>query len=152
MKRLTALTIVVGFVLVFGQASFAQHAEHDKKEGMACCEKGMEGGHDMGGHDKKGHGKEMSMTHLVIMHEVEDVDHWLAAWRGEDSRHALFKAHGAEHVHVVKSGENPNVTGLVVAVEDMDKFMAMLESEEGQAAATEDGVKLDTMTILEETR
>ena len=152
MKRLTALTILAGMVLAFSQVTVAQHAEHDKEGGMACCEKGMEGGHEMGAHDKKGHDKEMSKTHLVIMHEVDDVEHWLAAWHGEDSRHALFEAHGADHVHVLTSGENPDLTGLVVAVTDMDKFMAMLESEEGQAAATEDGVRLDTMTILEETR
>ena len=37
--------------------------------------------------------------------------------------------------------------GLVVAVADMDKFMAMLESEEGRAAAAADGVKSDTMVL-----
>ena len=89
-------------------------------------------------------------THLVITHEVDDAEHWLAAWRGEDSRHALFKANGAAHVHTFSSADNPNLTGLVVAVEDMNALNAMLGSDEGMAAAAEDGVRRDTLTVLTE--
>ena len=53
-------------------------------------------------------------------------------------------------MHTFQSGDNPNLTGLVVSVADMDKFMAMLESDEGKAAAAEDGVKADTMVLLVE--
>ena len=88
------------------------------------------------------------MTHLVITHEVEDADVWFAAWRGEDSRHNLFKENGAVHVHTLQSPDNPNLTGLVIAVSDMDALNAMLSSEEGMAAAAEDGVKTDTMIML----
>jgi hypothetical protein len=89
-----------------------------------------------------------SMTHLVITHEVKDADHWLAAWQGEDSRHKLFKANGAAHVHTLQDPDNPNMTGLIIAVADMDALTAMLESEEGQAAAAADGVKPETMKML----
>lgn len=89
----------------------------------------------------------MEMTHVVITHEVEDGEAWQSAWRGEDSRHALFKANGAAHVHTFGDPNNPNMTGLVVAVTDMDALTAMLESEEGVAAATADGVKLDTLVM-----
>lgn len=95
---------------------------------------------------------EASMTHVLITHEVDDAEHWLAAWRGEDSRHKLFTDNGAAHVHTFQDANNPNLTGLVVLVADMDKFMAMLESEEGQAAAAADGVKRDTMVLLVETK
>jgi len=88
------------------------------------------------------------MTHLVITHEVKDAEQWLAAWRGEDSRHKLFKANGAAHVHTLQDPDNPNMTGLVIAVTDMDALMAMLESEDGQAAAEEDGVIPETMNML----
>ena len=88
------------------------------------------------------------MTHLVITHEVEDADVWFAAWRGEDSRQNLFKENGAAHVHTLQSPDNPNLTGLVIAVSDMDALNAMLSSEEGMAAAAEDGVKTDTMIML----
>ncbi len=92
----------------------------------------------------------MAHTHMVIVHEVEDAGKWLAAWRGEDSRHSLFKENGARHVHTFQNADNPNLTGLVVAVSDMDALNAMLGSEEGMAAAAEDGVKADTMTVLSE--
>ena len=89
-------------------------------------------------------------THLIITHEVDDVEHWLAAWRGEESRHALFKANGAAHVHTFTTADNPNLVGLVIAVKDMDALNAMLGSEAGMAAAAEDGVRGDTMTVLKE--
>ena len=89
-------------------------------------------------------------THLMITHEVDDAERWLAAWRGEDNRHALFKANGAKHVHTFRNADNPNLTGLVIAVNDLDALNAMLGSEEGIAAAAEDGVRQDTMTVLTE--
>lgn len=89
-------------------------------------------------------------AHLMILHEVNDTDHWLAAWRGEDSRHKLFIDNGAAQVHIFRSVDKPNLTGLVISVSDMDALQTMLESEEGAAAAAEDGVKMDTMTVLTE--
>lgn len=89
-------------------------------------------------------------AHVMILHEVEDADHWLAAWRGEDSRHRLFTENGAAHVHTFQNAADPNLTGLVIAINDMAAFEAMLASEEGQAAAAEDGVKMDTMIIMSE--
>jgi ketosteroid isomerase-like protein len=87
-------------------------------------------------------------THLMITHEVDDVERWLSAWRGDDSRHALFKANGAAHVHTFTTADNPNLAGLVIAVKDMDALNAMLGSEAGIAAAAEDGVRADTLTVL----
>lgn len=91
---------------------------------------------------------EAPMSHIMISHEVDDADRWMGAWRGEDSRHKLFTDNGAEHVHTFRSADNPNLTGLVISVTDMDALQAMLGSEEGIAAATEDGVKTDTMIVL----
>jgi hypothetical protein len=126
MKRLKFLIPVLFAVLAFGQQSVAD--SHKKEEMMK------------------------SMTHVTIMHEVEDADHWFAAWRGENSRHKMFKAHGAKHVHTLRDPDNPNVTGLIIAVADMDAFTAFLESDEGRAAAAEDGVKMDTMVMLVEAK
>jgi ketosteroid isomerase-like protein len=95
---------------------------------------------------------EAPRTHVMISHEVDDVGKWMAAWRGEESRHKLFMENGAAHVHTFRSAGNPNLTGLVIAANDMDALNAMLASEEGQAAATEDGVRLDTMVILTEAK
>ena len=135
-------------LLSFAAASpaVAQHAEHEEKEGMACCSKHEGGDMDMGGMH------EMKMTHVLITHEVADADAWMAAWTGEDSRHKLFKENGAKHVHTFRSDDNPNLTGLVIAVSDLEKLMAMIESDEGQAAAAADGVKMDTMIMLVEAK
>lgn len=87
---------------------------------------------------------------IAIAHEVGDPEKWLAAWQGPDSRHALFAANGAPHVRVFQSVDNPNLTGLLVDVTDMEAFHAMLQSEEGQAAAAEDTVDFDSMQVLSE--
>lgn len=94
----------------------------------------------------------MEHTHLMITHEVEDGDRWIEAWRGENSRHGLFEANGAMHVHTFRSPDDPNLTGLVVAVHDMAAIEAMLASEEGKAAAAADGVDLDNITLLIEAK
>ena len=86
--------------------------------------------------------------HMLIVHGVADGDHWMAAWSGEDSRHQLFENNGAEHVHTYRSADDPNLTALIVAVSDMAALQAMLESEEGQAAAAEDGVDMESMSVL----
>ncbi|MDH3745856.1 MAG: DUF4440 domain-containing protein [Acidobacteriota bacterium] len=85
---------------------------------------------------------------LMGTHEVEDAAKWLAAWQGEDSRRALFAEHGAPHVSVFQSPDNPNLTGLLIQVSDMEALQALLDSEEGRAAAAEDGVKFDTLRLL----
>jgi ketosteroid isomerase-like protein len=89
-------------------------------------------------------------THVMITHQVEDGDNWLAAWRGADGRRKLFAANGATEVHTFRSADNPNLMGLEFVATDWDAFQAMLQSPEGQAAATEDGVKMDTITIFQE--
>lgn len=92
----------------------------------------------------------MAMSHIMITHGVDDGDRWAAAWTGENSRKNLFKENGAAHVHAFRSADNPNLAGLVIAVKDMDALTAMLESEEGQAAAAEDTVRADTILLLNE--
>jgi uncharacterized protein (TIGR02246 family) len=102
--------------------------------------------------DVKMQAEKMPMTHLMITHEVDDAEKWMAAWRGDDSRHKLFAENGAAHVHTFRSADNPNLTGLVVAVNDLDALNAMLASEEGMAAAAEDGVRRATITVLGEAK
>ncbi|MGB6641460.1 MAG: hypothetical protein WBG67_11835, partial [Thermoanaerobaculia bacterium] len=62
--------------------------------------------------------------------------------------HALFAEHGAPHVRVFQSPDNPNLTGLLVDVADMEAFQAMLASPEGEAAAVEDTVDFATLRVL----
>jgi ketosteroid isomerase-like protein len=82
-------------------------------------------------------------TTVVATHDVKDGDHWLAAWRGENSRHGLFAEHGVANVRVFQNPEQPNQTGLVIDVTDMAALQAMLASEVGATAKAEDGV-IDT--------
>lgn len=87
---------------------------------------------------------------LVFTHEVEDGAHWLAAWKGEDSRHAMFATAGAPKVRTLQSPDNPQLTGLIVTVTDTDALMALLNSPEGVAAKDEDGVRDQTLKVLAE--
>ena len=78
---------------------------------------------------------------LMITHEVKDPDHWLAAWSGSSSRRGMFMEHGAAGVHVMRSTDTPNLTGLMIDVADMDAFNAFMAMPETQAAKKADGVK-----------
>ena len=98
------------------------------------------------------HGEGMDHPHVMILHEVEDAERWLSAWRGENSRHDLFRANGAAHVHTFRSEDEPNLTGLVIAVTDMQALHDMLSSDEGRAAAKQDGVVRDSMSVLMEAK
>jgi ketosteroid isomerase-like protein len=89
-------------------------------------------------------------TTLVVTHDVEDADHWLEAWQGEDSRRGMFAEHGAPHVRVFQSPDEPNQTGLLIDVIDMAAFEAMLSSAEGAAAKAEDGVVDSSMRVYVE--
>ena len=84
---------------------------------------------------------------MFFTHDVEDFDHWRAAWSGENSRHELFAAHGAAGVTVFQNTGKPNQIGLLVDVVDMGAMQAMLESEEGAAAKAEDGVIDESMQV-----
>jgi hypothetical protein len=122
MKRLKLLFPLAFVILAFSQLSAAD--SHKKEEMMK------------------------SMTHVTIMHEVEDADHWFAAWRGEDSRHKMFKANGAKHVHTMQDPDNPNMTGLIIAVADMEAFTAFLQSDR-RGEVTRESRKLGLGTIVE---
>jgi ketosteroid isomerase-like protein len=91
-------------------------------------------------------------TTLVITHDVKDGDRWLAAWQGENSRHGLFAQHGVARVRAFQNPENPNQMGLLVDVNDMAAFEAMLNSDEGAAAKAEDGVIDKSMRVYTEVK
>ena len=91
-------------------------------------------------------------TSLLGTHMVEDGDTWLAAWSGENSRRVDFAQNGAPNVRVFQSPDDPNLTGVLIDVADMDKFQAWLNGEAGTAAKAEDGVKDETIRILAEVK
>lgn len=87
-------------------------------------------------------------TTLTLTHEVEDAEHWLAAWKGDEGRRALFRQHGASSVQVVQNPENPNLTGLVIEVADTAAFKEFMSSPEAAASKSEDGVKDPTLRMF----
>lgn len=93
-----------------------------------------------------------SDTALIATHNVADAATWLNAWQREDSRRNDFLRHGVTEVRVFQHRDNPNLTGLLIELEDLVAFEAFLQSEEGAAAAAADTVKMDTLTILQEVR
>jgi len=93
---------------------------------------------------------DMPVPNLLVTHNVEDAERWLAAWRGPNSRHGLFAQNGAPSVRVFQSAQDPNLTGLLIGVTDMDAFQAMLESPEGAAAKAADGVVDASMRVFTE--
>lgn len=93
---------------------------------------------------------DMPVPNLLVTHNVVDAERWLAAWRGPNSRHGLFAQNGAPSVRVFQSAQDPNLTGLLIGVTDMDAFQAMLESPEGAAAKAADGVVDASMRVFTE--
>lgn len=61
----------------------------------------------------------------------------------------MFKAIGVT-CRNFRDPQNANATGVMVEIPDMAKFQALLQSDEGQKAMREDGLKADTMRMLVE--
>ncbi len=89
---------------------------------------------------------------MMITHEVEDVDRWLAAWTGEDSHRKLFEQNGAPGVHVMRCSDRPDLTGLVVKVADMEAFRAFMDMPETAAAKKAAGVKDKNFHVFTEVK
>jgi ketosteroid isomerase-like protein len=87
---------------------------------------------------------------VIITHEVKNADTWLAAWTGDESREDMFKRNGVLSARSFQCPDKPKHTGLLLQVEDMGAFQAMLESPEGVEAKAEDGVKDRTIMAFAE--
>lgn len=93
------------------------------------------------------------MKTILVFHETENGDHWAKAWHhGEGGRHKMFEKIGVK-ARTFRDPKNANSTGVIVEVPDMktfEEFRALLDSEEGRKAIAEDGLKVETMRVLEE--
>ena len=90
------------------------------------------------------------MATLIIFHEVEDGQHWARSWeKGSGSRHEMFAQIGVT-ARSFKDPENPNSTGLILEVPDMEQFQSFMASEEAKKAMGEDRLKVETMRTLSE--
>ena len=84
------------------------------------------------------------MAMYIAFHEVDDVDHWLHS----PKRQELFGPMGITG-QLFTDPTNPNRVGLIVEVPDMEAFQQLLQSPAGADAMKFDGVRPETMVILE---
>ena len=85
------------------------------------------------------------MATLMVFHEVDDVDHWLAS----PKRAELFGPMGMT-ARTFIDPEKTNRVGLIVEVPDEETFRHALESEEAAEAMKFDGVRPETIVMLVE--
>jgi hypothetical protein len=85
------------------------------------------------------------MATVLAFHEVDDIDKWLSSpKRGE-----VFGARGIT-VRTFRDQKGSNRVGLIMEVPDMSVLQEILETEEAAAAMQHDGVRPETLVILEE--
>ena len=90
------------------------------------------------------------MATLLIFHEVNDGKHWAKAWKkGTGSRQEMFAKYGIK-ARTFKDESNPNSTGVLLEVPDMNKWKEIVSSEDTKKAMAEDGLKVETFKVLSE--
>jgi hypothetical protein len=83
-------------------------------------------------------------THLVI-HDVDDVDHWLSSPKREE----VFGPLGIT-IRTFRGAAGSKQVGLIVEIPDMDAFQKIMSSETGAEAMKFDGVHPETLVMLSE--
>ena len=90
------------------------------------------------------------MTTLIVFHEVEDGQAWANAWqKNVGSRHEMFAKINVT-ARTFRDPDNKNLTGVILDVPDMQQFQTFMESDVAQKAMQEDGIKIETLRILNE--
>jgi hypothetical protein len=85
------------------------------------------------------------MSALLVVHDVDDVDHWLKSPKREE----LMGPRGFT-VRTFVDPADPTRVGLVVEGATLQDFEDMLKSESTAEAMQYDGVRPDTLRVLEE--
>lgn len=85
------------------------------------------------------------MPTLLVFHEVDDVDHWLAS----PKRAEVFGPLGIT-IRTFRDPEGSNRVGLIAEIPDMAAFQEIMESEVGADAMKFDGVRPETLLNLVE--
>ena len=85
------------------------------------------------------------MPALLVVHDVDDVDHWLKS----PKRQELMGPRGFT-VRTFVDPNDPGRVGLVVEGATLGDFEEMLKSAETAEAMKHDGVRPDTLRVLEE--
>ena len=85
------------------------------------------------------------MTTLLIIHEVDDVDHWRTSTKREDYFGPLGIT-ARTFVHPDK----PNQVGLIVECPSLEAFQESLQGEGAAEAMKFDGVRSETLQMFVE--
>jgi hypothetical protein len=85
------------------------------------------------------------MVTLMVFHEVDDVEHWLASPKREE----LFGPLGIK-VRTFRDPQGSNRIGLIVETPDVETWHQALQGEKALAAMKHDGVRRDTILELVE--
>jgi hypothetical protein len=85
------------------------------------------------------------MPTVLAFHDVDDVDQWLSS----PKRAELFGSAGVS-VRTFRDPKGSNRVGLILEVPDMAVVQEILERDETAAAMEHDGVRPETLLILEE--
>jgi hypothetical protein len=85
------------------------------------------------------------MMTLMVFHEVDDVEHWLASPKREE----LFGPLGIK-VRPFRDPQGSNRIGLIVETPDLETWHQALQTDAAAAAMQHDGVRPDTILELVE--
>lgn len=85
------------------------------------------------------------MPTVLAVHEVDDVD----KWRSSSKREEVFGSLGIT-VRTFEDQKDTNRVGLLLEVPDIAALEEMLGTPEAAAAMQHDGVRPETLVILEE--
>ncbi len=85
------------------------------------------------------------MPTLLVFHEVDDVDHWLASPKREEFFGPLGMTAGA-----FRDPAGSNRVGLIAEVPDIAAWEAALQTEAAAEAMKFDGVRPETILVLVE--
>jgi hypothetical protein len=83
------------------------------------------------------------MTTLLVIHEVDDVDHWLAS----PTREEFFGPKGLT-ARTFTDPNGSNRVGLIVETPDLATFESALQADGAEDAMKSDGVRADTIQIF----
>jgi hypothetical protein len=85
------------------------------------------------------------MPALIIVHDVDDVDHWLTSPKREE----LIGSRGFT-VRTFVDPSDPSRVGLVIEGATLQDFEELLKLDSAAEAMKYDGVRPDTIRVLEE--
>lgn len=85
------------------------------------------------------------MPTVLAFHEIDDFEKWISSPKREE----VFGAAGIS-IRTFKDPKSPNRVGLILEVPDMSALQEILETDEAAAAMQHDGVRPETLVLLEE--